>query len=113
MSDNQRAYLIGGGIGNLAAAAFMVRDGGMQGKDITIFEAMPVVGGSLDAAGGPEEGYFMRGSRMMTTENFECTWALFDSIPSLTSPGKSVSEETIAHSQVVKWDAKARETELL
>ena len=108
MSNNQRAYLIGGGIGNLAATAFMVRDGGMPGKNITIFEAMPVVGGSLDAAGGPEEGYFMRGSRMMTTENFECTWALFDSIPSLTNPNKSVSEETIAHSQIVKWDAKAR-----
>lgn len=108
MGEDRKAYLIGGGIGCLAAAAFMVRDGGLPGSSITIFEALPVVGGSLDAAGGPDEGYLMRGSRMMTTENFECTWALFNSIPSLSSPGKSVSQETIDHSDVVKWDARAR-----
>ena len=108
MSKDRKAYLIGGGIGSLAAAAFMVRDGGLSGDRITIFEALPVVGGSLDAGGNPEEGYLMRGSRMMTTENFECTWALFDTIPSLSSPGKSVSQETIDHSKQVKWDARAR-----
>lgn len=108
MSEDRKAYLIGGGIGCLAAAAFMVRDGGLPGSSITIFEALPVVGGSLDAAGNPDEGYLMRGSRMMTTENFECTWALFDSIPSLSNPGKSVSQETIDHSKLVKWDARAR-----
>jgi oleate hydratase len=50
----------------------------------------------------------MRGSRMMTTENFECTWALFDSIPSLSNPDISVAQETLEHSQKVKWDANAR-----
>ena len=58
------AYLIGGGIGSLAAAAFLIRDGGMPGSQISIFEAGPVMGGSLDGAGDAERGYSMRGGRM-------------------------------------------------
>ena len=34
-----KAHLVGGGIGSLAAAAFMIRDGGVPGKNITIYEA--------------------------------------------------------------------------
>lgn len=54
MTTNRRAYLVGGGIGSLAAAAFMIRDGGMTGESITIFEAMPKFGGSLDGAGNAD-----------------------------------------------------------
>ena len=67
--------------GSLAAAAFMIRDGGMPGANITIYETLPVLGGSLDATGGPETGYSLRGGRMFTTDNYECTWGLFKSIP--------------------------------
>jgi len=73
---------VGGGIGSLAAA-FMIRDGGVPGRDITIYEVLPVLGGSLDAAGSPAEGYRLRGGRMLTTDNYECTWGLFKTIPSL------------------------------
>ena len=31
---------------------------------------------------------------MLTTDNYECTWDLFKSIPSLTNPGKTVFDET-------------------
>jgi oleate hydratase len=78
----KKAYLIGGGIGSLAAAAFMIRDGGVPGENISILEAMPVLGGSLDGAGDPEHGYSMRGGRVLTTDNYECTWDLYKSIPS-------------------------------
>ena len=47
-------YLIGGGIASLAAAAFLVRDGGMRGQNITILEQLDVLGGSLDGAGSAE-----------------------------------------------------------
>ena len=43
MSSNRKATLVGGGIGTLAAAAFMIRDGGMAGSDITVLDALPVV----------------------------------------------------------------------
>ena len=56
MSKNRKAFMIGSGIGSLAAAAFMIRDGGIPGSNITIFEAMPVFGGSLDGGGTANAG---------------------------------------------------------
>lgn len=96
---DKKAYLVGGGIGSLAAAAFMIRDGGMQGSNITIIEASPVTGGSLDGGGNAEDGYTLRGGRMLTTDNYECTWDLFKSIPSLEHAGQSVYDETIAFNE--------------
>jgi oleate hydratase len=32
-----KVFAIGGGIGSLAAAAFMIRDGGLPGANITIY----------------------------------------------------------------------------
>ncbi|RPH44153.1 MAG: oleate hydratase [Desulfobulbaceae bacterium] len=106
MNTTSKAYLVGGGIGSLAAAAFMIRDGGLAGSQITILEAAPLMGGSLDGAGDSIGGYSLRGGRMLTTDNYECTWDLFRSIPSLEHPGQSVYDETLefneqhtAHSQ--------------
>ena len=100
MNNSSRcAYLVGGGIGSLAAAAFMIRDGGMTGSRITILEAMPLLGGSLDGAGDADDGYTLRGGRMLTTDNYECTWDLFKTIPSLTAPAQTVYDETIAFNQ--------------
>ncbi|HCN89203.1 MAG TPA: oleate hydratase, partial [Oxalobacteraceae bacterium] len=66
MNNNIKAYLVGAGIGSLSAAAFMIRDGKMSGSNITIFEAMPLPGGSLDGGGNAETGYTLRGGRMLT-----------------------------------------------
>jgi oleate hydratase len=95
-NPTRNAFLIGGGIGNLAAAAFMIRDAGIPGHAITLFESLPVEGGSLDGSGDAHDGYTLRGGRMLTTDNYECTWDLFRSIPSLEHPGRSVQDETIA-----------------
>ncbi|MGP6157516.1 MAG: oleate hydratase, partial [Vulcanimicrobiaceae bacterium] len=108
MAREIRAYLVGGGIGSLAAAAFMIRDGGIPGQSITILEALPVTGGSLDAAGDPNRGYSMRGGRMFTTDNYECTWGLFKSIPSISAPGKSVYDETVEFNERIKSHSQAR-----
>ncbi|MBV7535622.1 oleate hydratase [Duganella sp. sic0402] len=108
MSHPVKAYLIGGGIGSLAAAAFMIRDGGVAGGDITIFEALPLAGGSLDGGGNPDSGYTLRGGRMLTTDNYECTWDLFKSIPSLEHRGQTVYDETIAFNALHKSHSRAR-----
>jgi len=108
MSNPVKAYLVGGGIGSLAAAAFMIRDGGVAGSDITIFEALPLAGGSLDGGGNPDSGYTLRGGRMLTTDNYECTWDLFKSIPSLEHPGQTVYDETIAFNELHKSHSRAR-----
>jgi oleate hydratase len=54
-----KAYLVGGGIASLAAAAFMIRDGDIPGQQITILEELNTIGGSLDGSGSPEEGYVL------------------------------------------------------
>ena len=107
-NTNARAYLVGGGIGSMAAAAFMIRDGGVRGQDISILEAAPILGGSLDGAGDPTSGYSLRGGRMLTTDNYECTWDLFKSIPSLHNQGKTVFDETVEFNEEHKTHSMAR-----
>ena len=34
----RKAHLVGSGIGYLAAAAYMIKDGGLLGSNITIYE---------------------------------------------------------------------------
>ncbi len=108
VTTKAKAYLVGGGIGSLAAAAFLIRDGNVPGHNITILESAPILGGSLDGAGDPVHGYSMRGGRMMTTDNYECTWDLYKSIPSLTRPGMSVFEETVEFNEIHRSNAMAR-----
>lgn len=103
-----RAYLLGGGIGSMAAAAFMIRDAGVPGAQIHILEALSLMGGSLDGAGDAERGYSLRGGRMLTTDNYECTWDLFKSIPSLEHPGQSVLGETLDFNEKYKAHSQAR-----
>ena len=108
MSVKPKAWLVGGGIGSMAAAAFMIRDGGIPGENISILEAAPLLGGSLDGAGDPSSGYSLRGGRMLTTDNYECTWDLFKSIPSLTHKGKSVFDETVEFNEKHRAHSMAR-----
>lgn len=108
MRSQTHAYLIGGGIGSLAAAAFMIRDGKLAGSNIVIFEANASMGGSLDGAGSVDHGYSMRGGRMLTTDNFECTWDLFRTIPSIHFEGQSVFDETVAFNQQYPSHSMAR-----
>lgn len=108
MSMTTKAFLVGGGIGSLAAAAFMIRDGKLPGANITILEASPLLGGSLDGAGDAESGYTLRGGRMLTTDNYECTWGLFKSIPSLKNPFKTVYTETLEFNELHQAHSMAR-----
>ncbi len=103
-----KAHFVGGGIGSLAAAAFMIRDGKVPGEHISIYEAMNVVGGALDGAGNAIDGYRLRGGRMLTSDNYECVWDLFKTIPSLEDPRVSVFDETMAFNKQHVPHAQAR-----
>jgi oleate hydratase len=103
-----QAYFVGGGIGSLAGAAFMVRDAKVPGSQITIFESTPLLGGSLDAALRPESGYSLRGGRMLTTDHYECLWDLLKTIPSLDHPGESSYSETVRFNQAHPAHSRAR-----
>src|ERR1700691_2501214 len=108
MHTKSKAHFVGGGIGSLSAAAFMIRDGSFPGENISILEAASVLGGSLDGAGSQMLGYSMRGGRMLTTDNYECTWDLYKSIPSLNLEGKTVFDETLEFNQKHKSNSMAR-----
>lgn len=56
MTNDRKAYMVGGGIGSPAAAAFMIRDGNMPGSGITIYEAQPRLGRSLEGGGNADDG---------------------------------------------------------
>lgn len=91
--EGRKAWIIGSGIAGLAAAFYMIRDGGMKGEDITIIDTMDVAGGSLDGAGNPEDGYIIRGGREMNW-NYDNFWDIFQDVPARELPeGYSVLDE--------------------
>lgn len=90
--ENRRAYIVGGGLAGLSAAAFLIRDGQMPGENITILEELSLPGGGCDGIRDPKLGYIIRGGREME-DHFECLWDLYRSIPSLKNPGQSVLDE--------------------
>ncbi|MGJ4966258.1 oleate hydratase [Bradyrhizobium sp. HKCCYLRH3061] len=103
-----KAYFIGSGIGALAGAAFLIRDGGVAGRDITIYEKHLPYGGSLDGARLPDGSYSLRGGRMLTTDHYECTWDLLSTIPDASDPRRTVRDETIAFNKAHVAHSQAR-----
>jgi oleate hydratase len=99
-------HLVGGGIASLAAAAFLIRDADVPGCNIAIFEALDKPGGSLDGAGSPQEGYVVRGGRMLESK-YLCTYDLFDSIPTLDGRS-SVTKEIFDWNSTIRTSSKAR-----
>lgn len=89
-----RHYFVGSGMASLAGAAFLIRDAGVAGSDIVVFEAAPVFGGAMDAHGNAATGYHMYGSRMLSGR-YDCTSNLMDAIPSVSNPHISVKEESL------------------
>ena len=86
------AWFVGSGLASLAGAAFLIRDGHLDGSKITILERLALPGGALDGIYMPEKGFVVRGGREME-DHFECLWDLFRSIPSLEIEGASVLDE--------------------
>ncbi len=90
--DKKSAYIVGSGLGALAAACFLVRDGQMKGENVHILEKDKIPGGACDGYYYNDVGYIMRGGREMDN-HFECMWDLFHSIPSIETEGVSVLDE--------------------
>lgn len=104
----RQAYLIGGGLGSLSAAAYLIQDAGFAGENIHIIEGLDILGGSNDGAGNPISGFVCRGGRMLNEETYENFWDLFSTIPSLEWPGKSVTEEILNFDHLHPTHAQAR-----
>ena len=70
--DNKSAYVVGTGLAGLAAACFLIRDAQMPGEHITLFEHLPVAGGSCDGIYDATKGFIMRGAVRWITTSSAC-----------------------------------------
>ncbi|AEV94877.1 oleate hydratase [Pediococcus claussenii] len=101
-----KAYMIGTGIGNLAAGIYLIRDGGWSGSQITMF-GLETHGANDGAAVADYEneysntqlsndkGFLAKGGRMLNEETYENFWDLLRSVPSLDNPGQSVTDDIL------------------
>ena len=104
---DRTTYILGSGIAGLASAVYLIRDGGLRGEQICIFEEKVNYGGSLDAAGGVEAGYIMRGERMFS-KRFDCTYDLLSEIPSYDSPDISARDDIFNFTRQGSWRSTTR-----
>ncbi|TQF68584.1 oleate hydratase [Rhodococcus spelaei] len=98
--------MIGAGIGNLAAAIYLIRDGGWDGEDITIM-GLDMHGANDGESAATfqkqygytdlsnDRGFLNRGGRMLNEETYENLWDLLDGVPSLDDPATSVTKEIL------------------
>ncbi|MGV8977742.1 MAG: oleate hydratase [Cellulomonas sp.] len=104
---SHKAYMIGTGIGNLAAGIYLIRDGGWEGADITMLGLDPHGANDGDHLATFEseyghgtftnnKGFLNRGGRMLNEETYENLWDVLSEVPSLSTPGTSVTDEILA-----------------
>lgn len=102
-----KVHLVGGGLASLAAAAHLIRDGGVPGHAIHIYESRDAVGGAIGMGGTAETGYSVPASRMFEPE-YRCLFELLSFIPSAGDPGRSIMEDTRAFFEECRWNDRAR-----
>ena len=112
--EDRKAYIVGGGVAGLASAVFLIDDCYVPGENITIYDQLPIMGGSMDAAKIGDGKYTCRGERELEPY-MECFWYLGNKIPSLYTPGRTITEETVdvnkadrvyAHSRILHEQGK-------
>ena len=102
----RKAYMIGTGIGNLAAGIYLIRDGGFNGDQITMMGLEDH--GANDGAAVKDyeneygnqalsnnKGFLAKGGRMLNEETFENLWDVLRSVPSLDHPGQTVTDDIL------------------
>ena len=91
--DQKQAHIIGSGIAGLSAAIALVADAHMPAGNVTIYESLPLVGGSMDGAGDAKQGYTCRGERELEAR-MECLCYVCSKVPSIQTPGRTILDET-------------------
>ena len=105
--EERKAFIVGGGIAGLAAAVFLIDDCYVPGENVTIYDQLPVMGGSMDGTKTGDGKYICRGERELEPY-MECLWYLGNKIPSLYTEGRTITEETVDVNKADRIDSKAR-----
>ena len=79
-----KAHIVGGGFGGLAAAALLIQNADVSGRDITIYEADDKLGGGFFLEGDAEHGYNLPGS--IFDKEFRCALDLLPDDPNPRLP---------------------------
>ncbi len=126
ITDQTQIYIVGGGIAGLSAAVFAIRDGGIAGRNIHIFEEFKVLGGALDATWDRKKNYSMRGARLINEKAYQCYFDMLSAIPCLDEqeeleiagsrtkdlqdyhPATSVKDEIYAFNKIHKLNTVTR-----
>jgi oleate hydratase len=101
-----KAHIVGGGFGGLAAAGYLIRNAGVSGQDVTIYDANERMGGGFFLGGSAQSGYNLPGS--VFDSEFRCTFDLLDAVPSESNPAISVKEEFFTFNTRHPFDDRAR-----
>jgi oleate hydratase len=102
-----KAHLVGGGLASMAAAAYLIKDAGLDGEQITIYEEQDHLGGALHVTGSAESGYSFPGSRIFEWQ-YRCAMDLFAMVPSASDQSKSVKQEIAEFNERAGWYNKSR-----
>ena len=97
-----KAHIVGGGFGGLAAAALLIRNAGMSGPDITIYEADATLGGGFFLAGDAASGYNLPGS--IFDKEFRCALDLLGGIPTQGYSNINVAEQFLTFNREHPFD---------
>jgi oleate hydratase len=100
-----KAHIVGGGFGGLAAAALLIRNAGMSGQDITIYEANEQLGGGFFLDGGATSGYNLPGS--VFDKEFRCAFDLLATIPTAADPKISVKDQFFTFNNANPYNDRA------
>lgn len=103
----RKIYLVGGGIAALASAVYFIQEGHIPGKNITIFEQLKVLGGSMDGAGSDESGYIAHGARMFDKEAYACTYDLLSRVPSIENEYMTLLDDFNKFNKETKFNRSA------
>lgn len=102
-----KAHLVGSGIASLAAAAYLIKDGGCLANNITVYEAGPSLGGAMAMSGGPDTGYVLPTGRVFERE-YRCAFELFSLVPSASDPQRSIEDEILEFNERHGYDDRLR-----
>lgn len=108
VTEQSQLYVVGGGMAGLSAAIFAIRDGGLPGKNVHILESLKLLGGALEGHVTKDKLCVTRADWKFNLEAYQCMWDVLSTIPSPTSPGKSVRDEIFEYSRTHKKNARSR-----
>ena len=85
------------------AACFLIRDAQMPGEHITLFEHLPLAGGSCDGIYDATKGFIMRGGREMDNQIADGKSVLGLMAIDYKKPVRVISEDVKFMKQLDRW----------